>query len=187
MYALKETLIDPEHALLLAARAGDREALERFCRGRYRWMRRLAILELGDASRADDAVQEALIAVLRKLDQWDPDRPFVPWLATIVRNAARMQRRRWRPWEAWRPRASGVSLERELDLRRAGNRVVRALAELTPAERQAVYHVDVLELPVSEVAALLEKNPSTLRVLLHRGRGRLRALLGEHLTLLEDR
>lgn len=64
---------------------------------------------------------------------------------------------------------SGVDLRDEVD---------RALAALTPRQREAVVLVDLLDFPADEAARLLGMAPSTLRVQLARGRERARGELG---------
>src|SRR2546429_4821296 len=43
---------------------------------------------------ADDAAQDGMLSALLKLEQYDPRRPFGPWLLRIVANAATDRRRR---------------------------------------------------------------------------------------------
>ncbi|TMQ15665.1 MAG: sigma-70 family RNA polymerase sigma factor [Deltaproteobacteria bacterium] len=55
------------------------------------WLRRLAASLVGDRATADDLVQDTWVAALRCPP--DLNRPLRPWLARVVRNAARF---RWR-------------------------------------------------------------------------------------------
>jgi RNA polymerase sigma-70 factor (ECF subfamily) len=55
------------------------------------WLRRLAAGLVGDRTLADDLVQDTWVAALRRPP--DEGRPVRPWLARVVRNAARF---RWR-------------------------------------------------------------------------------------------
>jgi len=55
------------------------------------WMRRLALALTGGEAEADDLVQEAYLAALRRPP--DPARAARPWLAEVVRNAWRMRLR----------------------------------------------------------------------------------------------
>ena len=55
------------------------------------WLRRLAAQLADDRDEADDLVQDAWIAAWRKNP--DPERPLRPWLAKVIRDAARMRRR----------------------------------------------------------------------------------------------
>ena len=56
------------------------------------WLRRLAALLARDADDADDLVQETLVAAWSSAPR-DVGRPARPWLATVLRNRFRMQRR----------------------------------------------------------------------------------------------
>lgn len=40
---------------------------------------------IGDYSRAGDVVQETNLVLWRKMDEFQPDRPFLPWAFTIAR------------------------------------------------------------------------------------------------------
>src|ERR1700723_536104 len=55
---------------------------------------RCALRLLGNAADAEDAVQEALLAAYRHIDQFRWQSPMTTWLATIVRNCALMQLRK---------------------------------------------------------------------------------------------
>jgi RNA polymerase sigma factor (sigma-70 family) len=55
------------------------------------WLRRLAASLVGEKSVADDIAQDTWVAAFRRSP--DADRPLRPWLARVVRNAARF---RWR-------------------------------------------------------------------------------------------
>jgi RNA polymerase sigma-70 factor (ECF subfamily) len=56
----------------------------------------------------------------------------------------------------------------------------RGLAELPPRQRAVVTLHDVHGLAADEVCAVLELSPGNERVLLHRGRARLRQLLEDY-------
>jgi RNA polymerase sigma factor (sigma-70 family) len=57
--------------------------------------------------------------------------------------------------------------------------VVRALATLTPRQREAVVLTDLLDLPSDEAAALMGIKAPTVRVLASQGRERLRREAGD--------
>jgi RNA polymerase sigma-70 factor, ECF subfamily len=60
---------------------------------------RCALRLLDNAADAEDAVQEALLAAYRHIDQFKGQSQMTTWLTTIVRNCALMQLRK-------RPRVS---------------------------------------------------------------------------------
>src|SRR5437870_13076762 len=83
-----------EAALVARALAGDRAAFGVLAERYAAPARRVARAVLDDPDDADDAAQDALLAALVKLQQYDPRRPFGPWLMRIVANAATALRRR---------------------------------------------------------------------------------------------
>ena len=68
--------------------AGDRLAFEglvqRYERELYSYLRRY----LGDATLAEDAFQATFLQVHLKMDRFDPERKFRPWLYTIATHQA---------------------------------------------------------------------------------------------------
>src|SRR5438045_6794735 len=83
-----------EADLVVRAAAGDRSAFGRLVGRDAGGARRVARAVLGNPEDADDAAQDAMLSALVKLDQYDPRRPFGPWLLRIVANAATDRRRR---------------------------------------------------------------------------------------------
>ena len=73
--------------------------LPRFYRSAYR--------QLGNEADAEDAVQDALLAGYKHLDQFKGEAQMSTWLTAIITNCARMQLRR-------RPRQPHVSLDEPL-------------------------------------------------------------------------
>ena len=90
---MEAVITAPEADLLRRATQGDAGALEAVARAWYGRMRRWALLEVGDRALAEDAVQEALVRLIRHIHRYDPDRPFGPWLRTVVRNCCAHRRR----------------------------------------------------------------------------------------------
>ena len=178
--------LDPH--LLRAAVQGDRTAQGALARAYYPRMRRWALLETGDPTLAEDAVQDALVRWVRYAHSCNPDRPFEPWLRTLVRNAARDRRQarrgllRWLPWSRGESRpAPGPSPDRQVELSRSTHRVLAALQQLTERQRALVDLCDVQGLRAVEAADRLDITPNTARVHLHEGRKRLKTLLGTSL------
>jgi RNA polymerase sigma-70 factor (ECF subfamily) len=77
-----------EELLALYKSEADRTAFEtlvqRYERELYSYLRRY----LGDATLAEDAFQATFLQVHLKMDQFDPERKFRPWLYTIATNQA---------------------------------------------------------------------------------------------------
>lgn len=74
--------------LLGLVAAGDRPAFEEIYRRYARPVLGLALRRLGDRGRAEDATQEAFVAVWRSARTFDPGRGSgAPWLYAVARNA----------------------------------------------------------------------------------------------------
>jgi RNA polymerase sigma-70 factor (ECF subfamily) len=82
-----------ERELVLRARGGDGRAFEELVRTHQQTAFRVACLVAGNASEAEDAVQEGLVKAWRALGRFRVDAPFRPWLLQIVANEARNRRR----------------------------------------------------------------------------------------------
>jgi RNA polymerase sigma-70 factor (ECF subfamily) len=116
---------------------------------------------------AEEATAEAFAQAIAKADSIrDP----VGWIyRTAFRLAAAELRRERRPEPEATP-AGSVSM--------GLGRLVGALRELSPNQRAAVVLRYEADLPVEEIARRMGMSAATVRVHLHRGRNRLRALLG---------
>jgi RNA polymerase sigma-70 factor (ECF subfamily) len=125
--------------------------------------------------------QTAFLNAFRALHRFDPERPFRPWLLTIVANGARMhwRTRRRRPTEALDPERADDS-EPPLDwaVRQDERARVRAaLLEIEEPFRTTVILHYFNELSVEEIADALGCRPGTVKSRLHKARQRLRGLL----------
>src|SRR2546422_5698311 len=73
-----------EADLVARALARDRAAFGTLVERYAATARRVARAVLGDPDDADDAAQDGMLSALLKLEQYDPRRPFGPWLLRIV-------------------------------------------------------------------------------------------------------
>ena len=166
---------------LRRATHGDRDALRRVLDTWWPRMRRWALLDSGDPNAAEDALQEAVVRVLRFVERFDAERPFGPWLRTIVRNACRDERaRRGRSEETVEEDAHGAdhpSPEHRIDLSRAASAAVAAFAGLSPRQREIVDLVDRQGLTPIEAAAALGLSAGAVRSQLFDARRALRSRL----------
>ena len=168
----------PTDAQLLAAhRAGDPRAFDLLARQSYGLLWGVAMRMLDHPDDAADAVQEALIAALRRAHTYRGEASVRTWLCRITVNTCidRLRRDRLRPTEAWGERepASGDH---------AGRVVTRlavdeALARLSVEQRVAVVLVDMQGWSVAEVARVVGVPPGTVKSRAHRVRRLLRAAL----------
>ncbi len=168
---------------MLRAAAGDRSAFGVLVERYAGVARRVARAVLGNPEDADDAAQDAMLSALVKLDQYDPRRPFGPWLLRIVANAATDRRRR-RTVRRVEPldvglTAGGPRPDTTAERRALGERLRQALAELPERRRVAVVLFDVEGYSHAEIAAVLGIPEGTVRSEVFHARRRLRALLAD--------
>ena len=170
---------------LLAARAqaGDRTAFGELVARYADQARRVARAVLQDSDDADDAAQDAFLAALVKLEQYDAARPFGPWLMRIVANAAtdRRRRRTVRRAESLDEGLIGGGAQPDTVAERAVllGRLRTALAELPERRRLAVVLFDVEGYAHAEIAEILGMPEGTVRSEVFHARRHLRTLLAD--------
>ena len=172
-----------EAELVARTLAGDRAAFGTLVERYAGQARRVARAVLGDPDDADDAAQDAFLSALLKLAQYDPRRPFGPWLMRIVANSAtdRRRRRAVRRTDPLEPGLVGGGTRPDIAAERAalGERLRSALDELTPRRRLAVVLFDVEGYSHAEIAQVLRIPEGTVRSEVFHARRRLRALLAD--------
>ncbi|HYI62199.1 MAG TPA: sigma-70 family RNA polymerase sigma factor [Acidimicrobiales bacterium] len=176
------TAADPDADLLPAARAGDRDALDALLRRHEQQLHALCRRVTGDPTDAVDALQEAMIAIVRGLPRFDGRSKVSTWMHRVATNACldELRRRGRRPADALPEQeapdpagppgvADGVADRTDLDA---------ALASLAPEFRAPVVLRDVLGHDYAEIATLLDLPPGTVRSRIARGRAHLARALG---------
>lgn len=138
-------------------------------------MRRFAYALVGP-DHADDLVQDASERAWRKQKLFDPARGSAQaWLLSIVSDQARQRWRRARPaWQELHPEALVIP---ESDS--AAVDLSRAVAALPAKQRSAVVLHYFIDLPVADVAYLLDCAPGTVKSQLHDARAALEHALGD--------
>ena len=165
------------------AREGDRAALEALLR-RYHDRVHLICLRLcRDRDDADDAAQDALVAIVRGLPRFDGRSAFGTWVYRVATNTCldELRRRRRRPV----PVAEDARPDPEAADDPAGDavradvraRIRRGLDELPDEFRAPLVLRDVLDLDYATIAEVLELPAGTVRSRISRGRARLADLL----------
>lgn len=173
-------VVDAE--LLEAAKAGDADAFDAIYRRTVTMVVRVVARTLGSSDGASDVVQEVFCRVLERLPSLRQTDRFVPWLATIARNAAIDHGRgRWRAEPdneaSVRLRDRGPGPDELVELRQLAEVVRGQVADLSTRDAQAVSLVVDLGFSPAEVASALGIATGAARVRLHRARRRLRDAL----------
>src|SRR5215207_7315172 len=173
-----------DEQVLEAVGRGDDDALgvlyDRFGRLAFR----LAFRILRDRALAEDAVQEAFLAIWRSADAYKSERAKPStWILTVVHRRAvdlvrREQIRRGEPLEV-APEPSVGPADEDAVLRDRRAAVQAALTELPGDQRQALELAYYGGLTQSELAERLGVPLGTVKSRMFAGLGRLRELLAE--------
>jgi RNA polymerase sigma-70 factor, ECF subfamily len=174
-----------DEALLSLAASSDDQALaelyDRFGGVAYG----LALRILRDEALAQDAVQEAFLAVWRSADRFLAERAKAStWILTLVHRRAvdlvrREDRRRGEPLEHGAEPVAPATTEDEATIGFERRVVQEALRQLTPEQREALELGYYGGLTQSELAERLGQPLGTIKSRMFTGLSRLRDLLAE--------
>jgi RNA polymerase sigma-70 factor, ECF subfamily len=193
-----------------ALRAGDERTFRELFARTYPMMKRIARGYVASEAVAEEIVQETWIAIVTGIDRFESRSALGTWIFSILTNQAKAhckRERRTQPFsavlrddgeesavdpdrfqgddEAWpghwaTPPRPWEKPERRLLALEAREQLKRALAQLPERQRVIVGLRDIDGRSAEEVCELLDLSQENQRVLLHRGRSRLRAGLEQY-------
>ncbi len=173
-----------EPALVARIRAGDMQAYDTLVR---RYLKRAYAVSqrmLGNASDAEDAVQDAFLRALERIAQCGPGRAFGPWFFRILitqglnfQRSAKVRRTEALPEELHGHSEGGDILAERAEVRAAFR---TALDALPAAQRTIVQLSDIEGYGSGELATMLDMPAGTVRWHLHQARKQLRHSLAAH-------
>ncbi len=167
-----------EHRLVLRAQCGDRAALERLITGVASNLQRFLHHQIDRPDLADDALQETLMVICRKLHWLREPRAFRPWAYRVAhRMALRLLRRERHTPLLGLECAETVPDPEAVRLIEAGierSAMLRLLESLPPAARVVLQLHYVEGLTLVEVAEVLELALGTTKSRLAYGLQKLR-------------
>ena len=167
---------DPDAALVLASRAGDRRAFEQLLARYERPVFNAAYRILHHRDDAADVTQTAFLRAYEHLDRYDPAQRFFSWLYRIAINEAMDLGGRRRP-DALVPEAVADTAEGP-DARAAGAasdaRLQRALMALAVDQRALVVLKHVQDFSYEQIAEILDCPVKTVKSRLFTARRALR-------------
>jgi RNA polymerase sigma-70 factor (ECF subfamily) len=187
--------------LVRRLRAGDEAAFRDLVRRMHRPLMKLGTMWVGSPAVAEEVVQETWLAVVAQIDRFEERSSLRTWIGSILVNRAKTRGARdkrsvpfsslstedaevveperfgkggfWRqPPAKWDDAPDALTLRKE-----AREAIEKELEAFPPAQRTVVVLRDLEEWSSVEVCNVLEISETNQRVLLHRGRMRLRAAL----------
>ena len=189
-------VVDTDGELLTRLRAGDEDAFVMLVARYQQPMLRFARAYVPSRAVAEEAVQDTWMGVVKGIETFEGRSSFKTWLYRILINRARSAGTRehrhatsephhavdpvrfdssgqWAdPLERWSEDA-----EDRLDAATWGPILQSGLEDLPARQRQVVVLRDIDGLSADEVCDLLGLSTGNQRILLHRGRTRLREIL----------
>lgn len=197
-----------ETEVIRRLRSGDEAAFAGLVGAHHTALVRFAMLFVADRSIAEEIVQDAWMAVVTGVEAFEGRAAIKSWIFSIVANKAKTRGVREKRTVAFSDLTVGgddaaVDPERfgsnggwltppgrwdgdtpERNLLRAETLAVarQAMAALPANQRAVVTLRDVEGLDAAEVCNVLELSETNQRVLLHRGRAKVRAALERHLA-----
>jgi RNA polymerase sigma-70 factor, ECF subfamily len=189
--------LDPDAALMLRVKRGDRAAFAQLV-GKYQQpVMNFVYRSLRDEIEAEDLAQNVFLQVWKSRDRYERTAKFTTWLFTIARNLClnEIRRRSRHPAES----IEEAHLEHEDQPRQQfedkkmflptdnvlhgelAQKIEAALAELPENQRTAILFCRQDELSYEEIAEILDCSLSATKSLIHRGRETLKEKLKPYL------
>jgi RNA polymerase sigma-70 factor (ECF subfamily) len=145
---------------------------------------------LGDHSRAADVVQETNLVLWRKIGEFNPDKPFLPWALAIARFQVMAHLRDKKRDRLLLDEKLAQTLSAEAETQAAQFDSIRdalrlCLQKLTPTNRAIVQHRYFHALPVAEVASAIDRSTAATKVALLRIRRQLAECVEQRIATVE--
>ncbi len=179
-YARKISSTDTDGDLVVAAKAGERRALDLLLSRHYDRIYAVCRRLAGNDADGADACQEALLAIVRGLDRFEGQSSFKTWSYRVATNACldELRRRKRRPLaiiEEPERLSDAPALDQQVVDRLA---IDAALPQIPEEFRAPVVLRDVLGMDYAEIAITLDLPAGTVRSRIARGRRHLAQVLG---------
>ncbi len=160
-------------------------AMEQYGKAAYNFAYRLT----GNEADARDLTQDAFLRVYRAWRTFQPGTSFLSWMYRIMTNLHRDELRRKKgryqeelpednaPQEYGGTKPLATDPIEDYMARQLGGPLAKALAQLSPDQRQVIVLADVEEFSYQEIADIVGCSIGTVRSRLHRARALLRRLV----------
>jgi RNA polymerase sigma factor (sigma-70 family) len=166
--------------LMAAAQRGESRAYEQLLRELDNWLRGYYARRRLPAMAAEDARQEALLAIHANRHTYVPSRPFGPWVAAIARY-------KWVDHLREAARSAALSFDEELaskelagenhgELAMSGIAIVELLSRIKPAQAAVIRLVKLEGITVEGASRATGQSVALVKVNIHRGLKKLTEL-----------
>lgn len=169
-------MFDKWRHLMIAAQRGESKAYDRLVRELDRWLRRYFARRL-PAAAAEDARQDALLAIHARRHSYTPAKPFGPWVTAIARYKWIDQVRSISRFAA-APLLDDMPIESGADAALGAVAVDDLLRWLKPAQAQVIRLVKLDGASIADASGATGQSAALVKVNIHRGLRKLAALVG---------
>ncbi|MFI8929463.1 RNA polymerase sigma factor [Streptomyces sp. NPDC053474] len=169
----------PGDQLIAAAQEGDVEATAALVTGSHPHVQRFAHSLCATPQDAEDAAQEALIILYRKIGMLRASGALASWMFRIVRNECLRRARLTLRGHGPVPDTAVPSFEDEVLHRLEAERVAKAIAALPADQRRVLILRDIQGYSGRVVADALGLSTAAMKSRLHRARSAVRQALQE--------
>ncbi len=169
----------PDERLIAAAQGGDAESIAELVSSSHPHVRRFAHTLCASPEDAEDAAQEALIILYRKIGTLRASAALASWMFRIVRNTCLRQWRLMLRRDEPVPDSIMMSAEDQALQRLEASRVAAAIVALPAEQRHVLIMRDVQGYRGRTVADALDLSIAAMKSRLHRGRATVHHLLQE--------
>lgn len=174
---------DEGDAVLAEAAKSDAHAFGQLYERYYPRIYRYTYHRLGNVPDAEDVTALVFMKALEALPTYQSGRNgFAPWIFRITRNAVVDHYRRRKQQcglETVEQRSSDDDPVAEVLLSERRSELHGLVARLSPEQREVVLMRYAADLSFPEIATTLQKNEAAVRMLLHRGLRKLKAVMDD--------
>ena len=161
-----------EESLVERAKQRDQRAFAQLYEENFDKIYRYVALRIGDKMEAEDMTQQVFIKALRSISsfKWQ-GKPFVAWLFRIAHNQVvdylrKKTKQPTVPFEEWQVGSDSdpqLLTERSMDI----ERLISATKRLTDAQREVISLRFAGDLPIAQVANIMDKSQGAIKALQH--------------------
>lgn len=180
-------MVEPtDRDLVLRTRRGEVEAFGKVVKRYQQSVYNVCYRMLGERMEAEDLAQESFIRAYERLETFDVERPFGPWIRKVAANSCLNHIQAQKP-ESYEldeerdrsPAAEGEEPESHLQDSEAAHEVQQAILSLPPHHRAVIELRHYQDMSYSEIAETLQLPISDVKSHLFRARRRLATLLSD--------
>lgn len=171
-----------DHLHIHKVLSGDVDAFRYFIKKYNKMAFAVAISIVKDQQAAEECVQDAFFKAYRNLANFQKESQFSSWLYSIIKNEAlyylkRHQKQRLEYTPALNETLPDESHLLALEKQQQNQLIHRAMLQLPEQEHQMLHLFYLEQMSIKEISKFTGKSESNIKVLLHRGRKHMLALL----------